>query len=111
MFVFHKDTCNEITGDGVSRHILAHSGSLMAVEVCFEQGAVGPMHQHPHEQLTYVLSGVFQFTIGEETRIVTQGDSLYKSSGIQHGCVCLQSGTLLDVFTPIRDDFLPSQDI
>ncbi|MCX4169616.1 cupin domain-containing protein, partial [Enterococcus casseliflavus] len=40
-------------------------------------GAVGPMHNHPHEQLTYVLSGEFEFTIGEETRVVSAGDTLY----------------------------------
>jgi quercetin dioxygenase-like cupin family protein len=47
------------------------------------------MHNHPHEQLTYVLSGEFEFTI-EETRVVSAGDTLYKQPGIMHGCVCLQ---------------------
>ncbi|SQC24805.1 Pectin degradation protein KdgF [Klebsiella pneumoniae] len=79
---------------------------MMAVEVNFAAGAVGPMHNHPHEQLTYVLSGEFEFTIGEETRVVSAGDTLYKRPGIMHGCVCLQPGTLLDTFTPIREDFL-----
>lgn len=45
----------------------------MSVEVSFETGAVGPMHCHPHEQLTYVLSGVFSFTIGDETQTVRRG--------------------------------------
>ena len=56
--------------------------------------------------VTYVLSGEFEFTIGEETRVVSAGDTLYKQPGIMHGCVCLQPGTLLDTFTPIREDFL-----
>ncbi|MDP1329477.1 cupin domain-containing protein, partial [Klebsiella pneumoniae] len=55
-------------------------------------GAVGPMHNHPHEHHTYVLSGEFEFTIGEETRVVSAGDPLYKRPGIMHGCVCLQPG-------------------
>lgn len=108
MFVFHKDTIKESLHQGVEREILAHNGSLMAVEVSFETGATGPMHCHPHEQLTYVLSGIFQFTIGEETQIVRTGDTLYKRSGIVHGCVCLESGQLLDIFTPVREDFLPA---
>ncbi len=106
MFVLHSNTVKETVGEGVFRHILAHSGSLMAVEVTFEAGAVGALHSHPHEQLTYVLSGEFEFTIGEETQIVKQGDTLYKQPNIIHGCVCLQAGKLLDVFTPIREDFL-----
>ena len=107
MFIFHKDTTLEDLGNGVTRRILAHDGKMMAVEeVNFAAGAVGPMHNHPHEQLTYVLSGEFEFTIGEETRVVSAGDTLYKQPGIMHGCVCLQPGTLLDTFTPVREDFL-----
>jgi quercetin dioxygenase-like cupin family protein len=109
MFVFNENVMQEAVGDGVKRKILAYSGSLMSVEVSFETGSVGPMHCHPHEQLTYVLSGVFSFTIGDEINIVQAGDTLYKRSGIMHGCTCLEAGKLLDVFTPIREDFLSSQ--
>ncbi|WP_054177554.1 cupin domain-containing protein [Trabulsiella odontotermitis] len=106
MFTFYNDTKLEILGNGVSRKILAHAGQLMAVEVHFATGAVGAMHSHPHEQLTYILSGEFEFTIGNETRKVTAGDTLYKRPDIPHGCVCLQAGVLLDTFTPVREDFL-----
>ena len=106
MFIFHKDTQLDDLGNGVTRRILAHGGKMMAVEVKFEQGAIGPMHNHPHEQLTYVLSGEFEFTIGDEKHIVTAGDTLYKQPHIMHGCVCLKPGTLLDTFTPVREDFL-----
>ena len=74
MFIFHKETTLQDLGNGVSRRILAHDGKMMAVEVNFDAGAVGPMHCHPHEQLTYVLSGEFEFTIGEETRRVSAGE-------------------------------------
>ena len=106
MFVFHSDTTAECVGKGISRRVLAHNGTLMAVEVSFDKGAIGSLHNHPHEQLTYVLSGTFEFTIGDDTRIVHAGDTLYKHPDIQHGCVCLESGTLLDMFTPVREDFL-----
>ncbi|MRS14198.1 cupin domain-containing protein [Enterobacteriaceae bacterium RIT691] len=106
MFVLHKETLLEDLGGGVTRRILAHGGTLMAVEVNFEQGAIGPLHSHPHEQLTTVLSGEFEFTIGDETRVVRAGDTLYKKPNIIHGCVCLQAGRLLDTFTPLREDFL-----
>lgn len=106
MFTFIKDTKLEDLGAGVSRRILAHDGKMMGVQVNFETGAIGPLHNHPHEQLTYVLSGVFEFTIGEETHRVTAGDTLYKEPHVMHGCVCLEAGTLLDTFTPMREDFL-----
>ncbi|BET42477.1 cupin domain-containing protein [Atlantibacter hermannii] len=106
MFISHNETTLEDLGGGVTRRILAHNGKMMAVEVNFQEGAVGAMHNHPHEQLTYVLSGEFEFTIGDETRRVTAGDTLYKEPHVMHGCVCIKAGTLLDTFTPMREDFL-----
>lgn len=106
MFISHNETTLEDLGGGVTRRILAHNDKMMAVEVNFQEGAVGAMHNHPHEQLTYVLSGEFEFTIGDETRRVTAGDTLYKEPHVMHGCVCIKAGTLLDTFTPMREDFL-----
>ena len=85
---------------------LAYGEDLMQVEVHFEKGAVGAMHSHPHTQLTYVLSGAFEFTIDGVKQVVRTGDTLYKLPGVPHGCVCLEEGVLLDTFTPHRADFL-----
>jgi quercetin dioxygenase-like cupin family protein len=104
---FRLDDCPvEDLGGGVRRRILARGGGLMQVEVQFDEGAIGPMHHHPHGQLTYVLSGEVLFTIGDESRLVRAGDTLYKRPGIEHGCVCRRAGVLLDTFTPQREDLL-----
>ncbi len=109
MFIYHKDQPLDDLGDGVTRRVLAHGGTMMAVEVRFEKGATGPLHHHPHEQLTYVLSGRFAFTIEGETSEVGAGDTLYKAPDVVHGCVCLEAGVLLDTFTPQREDFLAAK--
>ncbi|WP_220719141.1 MULTISPECIES: cupin domain-containing protein [Agarivorans] len=106
MFVYNNQIELEDLGEGVSRKILAHSDNMMAVEVHFEKGAIGAMHSHPHEQLTYVLSGEFEFTIGGETKVVKAGDTMYKEPNVEHGCVCLEAGILIDNFTPMRKDFV-----
>jgi len=106
-WVAHSDTLPQSGGKGVTRRILAYNDGLMCVENAFETGAVGAMHSHPHTQLTYVVSGEFRFTIGDETRIVTAGDTLLKEDGVEHGCVCTKAGILVDIFTPMREDFLP----
>ncbi|SBT14854.1 cupin domain-containing protein [Vibrio celticus] len=106
MFVYNNEVQLEDLGDGISRKVLAHNDNMMAVEVHFEKGAIGAMHNHPHEQLTYVLSGAFEFTIGDETKIVKAGDTMYKEPSIEHGCVCLEAGVLIDNFTPMRKDFV-----
>ncbi|SHF18233.1 Cupin domain-containing protein [Ruegeria intermedia] len=53
-----------------------------------------------------MVSGKFEFTVGDETYTVAAGDSLYKQPNIVHGAACLESGTLIDMFTPCRRDFL-----
>ncbi|MGP8308830.1 cupin domain-containing protein [Vibrio sp. YIC-376] len=106
MFVLNQDIPMEDLGEGISRKVLAHSENIMSVEVHFEEGAIGTMHSHPHEQLTYVLSGEFEFTIGDEKKIVKAGDTMYKEPNIEHGCVCLKPGVLIDTFTPMRKDFI-----
>lgn len=96
----------EDLGGGIRRKVVAHHDNLMCVEVHFETGAVAARHSHPHEQITYVVSGRFEFTVGETTHVVSAGDSLYKQPHIIHGATCLEAGMLLDVFTPHREDFL-----
>lgn len=105
-WVPHADALPQDGGEGVTRRVLAYTDSLMVVENTFEQGAVGRLHSHPHTQITYVVSGEFQFTIDGETRTVRAGDALLKEDGVEHGCVCTQAGALLDIFTPMRQDFV-----
>ncbi|MEZ9512472.1 cupin [Vibrio breoganii] len=106
MFIYNQSIELEDLGEGVKRKILAHSENMMTVEVHFDDGAIGALHSHPHEQITYVLSGEFEFTIGGESKIVKAGDTMYKKPDIVHGCTCLKAGVLLDNFTPMRKDFL-----
>lgn len=105
-WVYYKDIIPEDNGQGVVKRVLAYSDDLMVVENTFEKGAVGAMHHHPHTQITYVKSGAFEFTIDGETHIVREGDTLCKTNGVEHGCVCLEAGVLIDTFTPYRKDFV-----
>ena len=103
---FAQDMETQILDEKTSRRILAHSPELMLVEVIVETGGIGKMHTHPHVQATYVKSGRFRFTVEGNDREVAAGDSLLFSANALHGMVCLESGMLLDVFTPEREDFL-----
>lgn len=103
---YNSETEAEVTGNGLFRKVLSYTDELMCVENHFEVGAVGALHHHPHTQITYVVSGEFEFTIGDETKIVRAGDSMLKKHGIEHGCKCLKKGILLDIFTPMREDFI-----
>jgi len=105
-WVFSDDSEEESPSPGVIRKVLAYCDALMCVENRFETGATGAVHSHPHTQITYVAEGRFRFTIGDETKDVSKGDTMCKQNGVKHGCVCLEKGILLDFFTPMREDFI-----
>ena len=96
----------EELGGGVSRQIMGFNPQIMMVKVKFNKGSVGSPHQHFHSQATYVASGKFEFTIGEEKTTITQGDAVYIKPNIMHSALCLEEGILIDVFSPVREDFL-----
>ncbi len=101
-------TYPEVDADtGIKRQVLSETPDLMVVAFRFQEaGAEGKLHNHPHIQSTYVESGKFRFSIDGEEFEVASGDSFVIPSDARHGCVCIEPGTLIDTFTPRRDDFL-----
>lgn len=104
--VLSGDIAWQDLGGGVSRRVLAYSKALMLVEVRFIAGGAGSVHTHPHHQSTYVKSGKFRFTIDGNDVEVAAGDTIAFPPDIPHGTHCLQAGELLDIFTPMREDFV-----
>ena len=105
-FQIEKEMGWENPGPGIRRQIMGYDGQLMMVKVDFEKGAVGTIHEHYHSQATYVASGKFELTIGDEKKILVAGDGYYVAPDEPHGCVCLEAGILIDTFSPVRADFL-----
>ena len=93
-------------GPGNTRRVLIHTPELMQVEFGFDKGAVGAPHSHPHIQVSYVAEGRFEVTIDGATEVVGQGGSFIVPSGLVHSVVALEKGRLIDVFTPMRQDFV-----
>jgi quercetin dioxygenase-like cupin family protein len=106
-WIFFKDIEGEIAGPGIIRKVLAYGDNAMCVVNEFEEGAIGPVHSHAeHTQITYVAEGRFRFSIGDVEKEVSKGDTLFKKPDVKHGCVCLEKGSLIDFFTPMREDFV-----
>lgn len=107
MIVSNSEVDLQQLEEKVARKILGSGGSLMMVEVHFEKGGVGKTHSHQdHEQVCYVAQGSFEVTVGLEKKTLGQGDSFYAAKNVDHGVLALEDGILIDVFTPIREDFL-----
>ena len=96
----------EELGTGLSRQIMGWDNQIMMVKVKFEKGAEGAPHQHFHAQTTFCHSGRFVFTIDGVKHEIGAGDCLYIAPNLLHGAVCLEPGVVLDVFSPVREDFL-----
>ena len=91
---------------GVRRRILQAQGRLMLMEVEFTTGAAGYEHQHPHEQISYCIAGRFEYSLDGRIVVLSKGESIYVPGNARHGAKALESGTLIDVFTPIREDLV-----
>ena len=106
VFIKSDDVAWENVGAGLRRKILGYDEALMMVFVEFQKGAVGIVHKHHHTQVTYIDSGAFEVQIGGSKKVLRHGDCYFIPSNVEHGAVALEDGTLIDVFAPMREDFV-----
>ena len=106
MFIKKENCTPEVTETGVVRAIKGYIKDLMVVELDWKQGQTGAVHTHPHCQCGYIIEGTFEATVGEETQILHAGDCFYAESNEPHGLTALTDGKMLDIFTPMREDFV-----
>lgn len=105
-FFLAKKNDWEQVSEGISRQITGYNDNIMMVKVKFDKGAIGTPHQHPHTQSSYVVSGVFDITIDGHKQRLEAGDTFLANPNLIHGAVCIEAGILLDVFNPLREDFI-----
>jgi len=109
VFVENKEIPWEEVDKGMRRKIMAFDEKLMLVRVEFETGGIGALHQHHHSQITHVESGVFEVEVAGEKKVLQSGDAFYIPPNVLHGAVCLEAGVLIDVFSPMREDFIQAK--
>jgi quercetin dioxygenase-like cupin family protein len=108
VFIENSEIPWEVAGPGMKRKIMTYDERLMVVKVEFEKGAVGSLHQHHHSQISHIESGRFEVEIGGEKKVLKWGDAFYVPPNVVHGAVCLEAGVLIDIFSPMREDFVTS---
>lgn len=110
-FVLASDIEVENLGNGITRQILSYGPDIMNCRLWFESGSAGDIHDHFHSQTTYIESGRFRAHIDGEEREVGPGDSVYIQPNARHGVTCIEAGSLIDSFSPVRQDFLGSGEL
>jgi quercetin dioxygenase-like cupin family protein len=91
--------------DGKIQGHYAHLEKMTVGEVHLAAHTVVPIHQHPHEQVTYVVSGRFQFTVGDQTTVLEPGMAALIPGNVPHGGTTLTACKVIDLFSPTRDDY------
>src|SRR5258706_8518830 len=91
---------------GIRRQTLVAGERMMQVLVMLEAGSHLPEHQHPHEQITYVLRGRLRMLIGGVLHELGAGDTAYMPGGTPHAVDTLEDALVIDTFSPPREDML-----
>lgn len=92
--------------EGVERKTLVHGAKTILCKFVLEKGTTLPLHRHPHEQTGHLLSGKILFTIEGSQQEIGPGDSWCIGENIEHGVEVLEKAVLLELFSPVRQDYL-----
>ena len=92
---------------GIEKRTLVYGEKTLMTEFRLQKDSVLPAHAHPHEQTGYLVKGRLQLTIGDQTYDVSSGGSWCIPGHATHSAVCLEDALAVEIFAPLRKDYLP----
>jgi len=92
---------------GVALKTLVYGEKTLMANIFLEKGAIIPSHKHMHEQTGFLVSGKLDFEIDGDHHIAEPGDSWNFKAEVPHGVEALEQSSIIEVFSPIREDYLP----
>ena len=108
MFTPHSPEGYSTPLDKIRQKTLAWGEKSLLVEFRLEVGALIPPHAHPHEQTGYLVAGRLELTIGGSVHVASPGDGWSIAGGIEHQARALEACVAVEVFSPLREDYLPA---
>jgi unsaturated pyranuronate lyase len=99
----------EQMNDSIWRKVVNGEKMTMA-QICIIKDGVVPVHQHDNEQMSYVIEGALKFDIAGQEVTVRKGEILHIPSNVPHGVVALEDTLNLEIFVPVRQDWITGQD-
>jgi quercetin dioxygenase-like cupin family protein len=106
MFTRHGPQDRETPLPGIRMKTLCSGESTLMTEFRLAAGSTLPRHAHPHEQTGYLVSGHMALTIAGDRHDVMPGDSWCIPGGEQHGAEVFEDSVAVEVFSPVREDYL-----
>jgi quercetin dioxygenase-like cupin family protein len=109
MFEQKSDKGSTPALEGIERKTLVWGANTLMTEFHLRKGALLPRHSHPHEQTGYLVKGRIRLTIGSDQYDAKVGDSWCIPGGVEHSADILEDSVAIEVFSPVREDYLPRQ--
>src|SRR5262245_51280119 len=104
-----NDIAREAMNELVTRQMF-HSDLMTVARLELRLGAKVPLHSHPNEQITMLTAGALRFELGGNELILRAGEILPIPGGIPHSVEALEDSVAIDVFAPVREDWLRGDD-
>ena len=92
--------------DGIQIKTLCYGDKMLMTEFLLRKDAILPEHSHPYEQTGYLVSGKIRLYIGNESKELVPGDSWNIAADIAHKAEILEDSVAIEVFSPVREDYL-----
>ena len=110
MFKERSNTGYREVMKGIRLKTLVYGKNTLQAEFRLEKNAMLPSHHHPHEQTGFLVSGRLDLTIGDRTHQAFPGDSWSIPGNVEHHAVALEDAIAVEVFSPVREDYLSEKD-
>jgi quercetin dioxygenase-like cupin family protein len=107
MFYKKNDEGYKEALEGIRLKTLVYGEKTLMSEFRLNKGKTLPMHSHPHEQAGYVVSGRINLIVEGEKHEAGPGDGWCILGGVEHGAETLEDSLIVEVFSPVREDYLP----
>ena len=109
MFEKHSISGYSSPLQGVKQKTLVYGKNTLMTEFLLRKHGKFPRHAHPHEQTGYLMKGHIRLSIGTEVYEVHPGDSWCIPSGVEHGAEIVKDSVAIEVFSPVKEDYLPRE--
>ena len=104
-----RDDTEERLSPGIGRRAF-HTETMTVAWITLAQGTVVPEHHHVNEQITTVIRGRLRFRVDGEEFVAETGDTVPLAANVPHEVEALEDTDVLDVFAPVRADWLRGED-
>ena len=90
---------------GIKRRTITTGATMYQMRAELAAGSRLPEHHHPQEQIAHVIKGRMKLIVEGVPHELAAGDAFYLASNVPHGVETIEDTTVIDTFSPPREDY------